>query len=275
MAGSIVGCVQYSDRTARRRQWVGWRLERRNGRQTKVPYDAATGLHASSTDPDTWHSFDRAVAALRAGRYAGVGFVFAKEDPFAGVDLDHCRDARSGEITAWASQIIDRLGTWAHVSPSRAGIHVIGNASLPDTGRKTAYADGAVEMYDRGRFFTITTAHLEGTPLRIEPCQDELLELHREIFAPTSAKHAQLATARIPNDLSDQQLLERAFSARNGAAVADLWSGSTAGYGSASEADLALCNHLAFWTGRDPARIDYLFRSSGLFRPKWDERRGN
>ncbi|MBM3271540.1 MAG: DUF3987 domain-containing protein, partial [Candidatus Sericytochromatia bacterium] len=37
--------------------------------------------------------------------------------------------------------------------------------------------------------------------------------------------------------------------------------------------DLALCSHLAFWTGPDPARIDRLFRQSGLMRDKWDEKR--
>lgn len=30
---------------------------------------------------------------------------------------------------------------------------------------------------------------------------------------------------------------------------------------------------LAFWTGPDAARVDALFRSSGLMRPKWDTRR--
>jgi hypothetical protein len=29
---------------------------------------------------------------------------------------------------------------------------------------------------------------------------------------------------------------------------------------------------LAFWTGRDAARVDHLFRQSGLMRPKWDQK---
>src|SRR5262249_17659028 len=39
-----------------------------------------------------------------------------------------------------------------------------------------------------------------------------------------------------------------------------------------SEADEALCFMLAFWTGGDAARIDDLFRRSGLMRPKWEQR---
>ena len=53
-----------------------------------------------------------------------------------------------------------------------------------------------------------------------------------------------------------------------------LWTGSVSGYRSQSEADLALCSHLAFWTGKDPKRMDELFRKSKLMRPKWDERHG-
>ena len=37
---------------------------------------------------------------------------------------------------------------------------------------------------------------------------------------------------------------------------------------------MALCALLAFWTGKDTARMDRLFRRSGLMRPKWDEDRG-
>jgi putative DNA primase/helicase len=61
-----------------------------------------------------------------------------------------------------------------------------------------------------------------------------------------------------------------AKSADNGPKFNRLWSGDFSAYPSQSEADLALCRILAFWTRRDAARIDSLFRQSGLFRPKWD-----
>ncbi|WP_230228965.1 hypothetical protein, partial [Allobaculum mucilyticum] len=37
-----------------------------------------------------------------------------------------------------------------------------------------------------------------------------------------------------------------------------------------SEADAALCSMLAFRIGNDPLLIDKAFRSSALYRPKWD-----
>jgi P4 family phage/plasmid primase-like protien len=67
-------------------------------------------------------------------------------------------------------------------------------------------------------------------------------------------------------------LIERATKAKNGEKFARLFAGKWEGeYGSQSEADLALCSRLAFWTGKNAAQIDSLFRDSGLFRPKWDD----
>lgn len=84
---------------------------------------------------------------------------------------------------------------------------------------------------------------------------------------PEPAPPPQPAT---PVSLDDEELLERARAARNGPKFERLWAGDASGYGSASEADLALCSLLAFWTAHDPDRIDHLFRASGLMRPKWE-----
>ena len=59
---------------------------------------------------------------------------------------------------------------------------------------------------------------------------------------------------------------------RNGAAFSALWNGDISAYPSHSEADVALCNILAWWTNCDPARMDRLFRQSGLMREKWDRK---
>ena len=67
-----------------------------------------------------------------------------------------------------------------------------------------------------------------------------------------------------------EQLLQLAKSSKNGAAFTALWNGALEGYSSPSEADLALCSYLAFWTGRDASKMDTMFRQSGLMRDKWD-----
>ncbi len=135
---------------------------------------------------------------------------------------------------------------------------------------------GPIEVYEAGRYFVVTGAHVPGTPTTIETRQDELAKgIERFLSAPTPVEPRERQAAA-PVDLDDRELLERAFAAKNGARVEALWNGDTSGHGGDdSAADLALVGALAFWTGPDPARIDALFRRSGLMRPKnWDERRG-
>ncbi len=140
----------------RRRQWVVWKLEQRGDKPTKVPYIAAGGVgRASSTDLMTWATFEEAVTALKTGRYAGVGFVFCSADPFVGVDLDDCRNPDTGEIAAWAKEIIDSFTNvlLLEASPSGQGVHLITKGVCKD-GVNTK----AVEIYGQDRFFTVTGA---------------------------------------------------------------------------------------------------------------------
>ena len=68
---------------------------------------------------------------------------------------------------------------------------------------------------------------------------------------PSPAASTSRAT---PVDLDDQELLDRTFARPQRGAVRDLWEGDWEHrYPSQSEADLALCSHLAFWTGNDRA----------------------
>ena len=104
-----------------------------------------------------------------------------------------------------------------------------------------------------------------------------LAALHARTFATKngdSQRRTRRPTGPLTVDRDDAALLERAHAARNGAKFAALWRGDVSGYPSQSEADLALCNRLAWWTDYDAARVDALFRRSGLWRPKWDERHG-
>jgi len=94
-----------------RPQWVAWRYILRDGKQTKAPVNANTGGLADSTDPATWTAFPQALAACQQRRnLAGVGFVFTLDDPYCGVDLDDCIDPESGQLKAWAAEIIRQLG---------------------------------------------------------------------------------------------------------------------------------------------------------------------
>ncbi|MEJ7790784.1 MAG: hypothetical protein WKF65_02290 [Gaiellaceae bacterium] len=250
-------------------RWVVWRLEERDGKATKVPYRADDpAARASSTDPNTWGPFETAVAVVEAGRADGLGFVLG--DGIVGVDLDDILD-EAGEIRA--DFPVERIGSWlvalngyVEVSPSRRGLHVIGTGALPDWSRNRK---GPVEVYAASRYLTITAQPFEGLGRF-----GELQHLPQFLEAAGLRKPELLngtAVQAVPVDLGDRELLDKAMSARNGAKFERLWNGDTAGHGGDdSVADLALCSLLAYWTGRDPDRIDSMFRSSGLYREKWE-----
>lgn len=147
-------------------QWVCWRLEERDGKLTKVPYRADGAGRASSTDPATWTTFAEACAAVEGTD--GLGFVFTRDDPFTGVDLDHCRRDLPGLggplLEPWAVSLVLLLDSYTEWSPSRRGVHVILRGALEGrSGRRK----GGVEVYTTDRFFCVTGEHLAGTPREI------------------------------------------------------------------------------------------------------------
>ena len=249
-------------------QWVGWRLEQRDGNPTKVPVDPDSGHRAKTNEPNTWGDYESAIAAVEKFKLNGIGFVFTGA-AYTGVDLDNCRDPETGAIQGWATDIIKQLDSYTEASPSGHGVHILVRAKLPEGRRRK----GQVEMYDTGRYFTVTGNHTPGTPTSIEDRQAQLEILHETVFRV--AEQNRDSNHHIPNAhtvlVDDTELIDRASRASNGDKFRRLWSGEWQGeYPSQSEADQALCTHLAFWTGKDPDRIDRLFRQSGLMRNKWD-----
>ena len=256
-------------------QWVVWRWEKRDGRWSKPPRQATNpSRYAKSTDPGTWGTADQALAAYwrKSNRHRdadGVGFVLSPDDPYAGIDLDHVRDPDTGKIEPWALDIVRNLDSYSEVSPSGTGLRIMARGGLPDGGRKR----GRIEAYDSGRYLTLTGHALPGFDV-IGDRTGELAAFHAAYLA--DPKPEAVPEQRPAATLGDEELLAKARRARNGVAFDKLYRGEWegAGHASQSEGDLALVASLLFWTGGDPTAVDRLFRASGLFRPKWDERHG-
>ena len=154
-------------------QWVVWKMGERDGKQTKLPFNARTQRLAQSTNPGTWAPFGVALSMSRRG-YAGTWLrVFAADDPFVGIDLDGCRNPETGEIAPWASAIIATLDTYGEISPSGSGVKLFARGKLigapggkykwkvagaPPMGGKMA----GIELYDRERYFAVTGWRIEG-----------------------------------------------------------------------------------------------------------------
>ena len=208
---------------------------------------------------------------MAEGRAEGVGIV--RGERLIGVDLDHCRNPDTGEITADAWSIIQALDSYTEVSVSRTGVHVLASGELPAGGKRR----NGIELYGAGRYFVVTGQHLAGTPTTIEERTAALSTLYATLARPEPVPRCSpKPPVGLAVSITDDALVAKARAARNGAAFNALWTGDRSAYNDdASAADLALCNHLAFWTGRDPAQMDRLFRQSALMRAKWDTRRGD
>lgn len=125
-------------------------------------------------------------------------------------------------------------------------------------------------MFSRARYFTFTGKHLAQTPTDIHNRQVQLITLHSQVFASRPVLQSVEKQECSGISLGQDEVIEKALNARNGAKFGRLWSGSwQSDYPSQSEADLALCCLLAFWTDLDRARMDMLFRRSGMMRKKW------
>jgi putative DNA primase/helicase len=160
-----------------RAHWVCWKLIWDGTRWTKVPIDPKTGKYASSTDPSTWGTFAQAWSYYQGHRsdgIMGIGFVFTKDDPYTGVDLDHCRDAETGAIQPWALEVVQYLNSYTELSPSGTGMHIYVRGVLPPGLRKK----GDVEMYEEAHYLTVTGNLVPGVSQGIEGRERELGVLH-------------------------------------------------------------------------------------------------
>jgi hypothetical protein len=258
-------------------RWVCWRAQARDGRTTKLPVNPSTGRMASSTDATTWSDFDTAIAAVGRWHASGVGFVFAPDRAFTGLDLDHV--ISGGALADAYRWVVSEAHTYCEVSPSGDGLHLIFRGSKPEGA--TRCRRGCVEMYDHDRFFTVTGDVFEGHG-RLGSNPSVVERAYRTWIDPSLG--AGMRQAEIPGGggaagdagaPDDAELVRRMRASRNGAAIGALLDGDLSAYGGDhSAADMALCSSLAFWCAGDADRMDRIFRASGLMRDKWDSRRG-
>ena len=255
-------------------QWVLWKYETRDEKRTKVPYDARKQKRASSTDNDTWCSFLTAydTFAENPQDYEGIGFMFSTDDPYVGVDFDDCLE--DGNLKSWAHELVNLiLPTYTEISPSGNGIKMWIQADKTRSENRKSVGDGGIEIYDQGRYFTVT-GKLFGQATTVAQNQTGLDQLMQKVWGNPKPKTTPQRKPQARN-LDDSKLLDIAM---KDVKFSALWFGNwesntdsyNANYSSQSEADLALCNKLAFYWGRDFNTIDRMFQKSKLYHSKWD-----
>ncbi|MBL7130686.1 MAG: hypothetical protein ISS45_04715 [Candidatus Omnitrophica bacterium] len=238
------------DELRKLKTWVGYITKQNGGRVDKIPMNVLTGCPAKSNDPATWTDFDNAVGLAVQRNYAGIGFMF--QPPYVGLDFDHC--VKDGVISSQAQDILKLLNTYSEFSPSGRGIHAICKGDIP---RARKISKLGLEIYTKGRFFTVTGNRLVDYPAELNECTGAL----KTVFSQFVDRGPADNILTLITKSQDAERFQRLYSGQ--------WQSD---YASQSEADLALCNKLAFWTGKDAGLMDSLFRQSALMRPKWDER---
>lgn len=244
--------------------WVLWKLEERDGRLTKVPYSALYNGKASSTNSSTWYSFDVAQSAYTKNplNFSGLGFVLSKENHIIFTDIDHCFTADE-KLNEQATDILKTLpNQFVEISQSGSGLHII---SLGSIERSFKNPQKNVEMYDSKRFVAITGKSI----CPFEPHEDQLaLDCLFLRYCSSKINQVNIAHPREQLLKSDKRIIELGMKKEKFRA---LFSGNWEQmYHSHSEADLAFCIMLAFWTDSNQITIDRIFRSSKLYRAKWE-----
>lgn len=152
-------------------QWVLWKLVIRDGKEIKMPW-SVYDQPAKSNDASTWSTFECAVMRYDEQKHAGIGFVFAVGDGFAGVDLDSCRDPETGAIAKWAQDHIDEANSYTEISPSGTGVKIWLKSELHLPKGRNIKLDHppsvrggkkpGIEIYTQERYFAVTGHVIRG-----------------------------------------------------------------------------------------------------------------
>ena len=187
------------DRLRDERVWVAWADE--GGR--KVP-KSPHGGNARSNDPSTWGTYAEANAMRSRSGYAGVGIMLT--DGYVGIDFDIVI-TENGAIEGWAREAINELGSYAEFSPSGTGVHIIAWADPEQVGPigRADHRQG-VEVYNHGRYFTVTGDELPGEGA-VTDVTRELPEFVARIF---SGESPEVTMRRRVGDLARDQVKRQA-----------------------------------------------------------------
>lgn len=261
---------------------------RENGRfvlrRGKIPY-TRYDRRANPTDAKDGCTAAEALAAWEKApdRYDGIGVMIIP--PLVGIDLDHVISG-DGEMAPLAEEILGMADTYAEISPSGTGLHLLGLA--PGVAADPAKylqknSDAGMEVYFSNRYFTFTGDSLADGEVRdISDSVQEILDtyMQRREMPTVGASVSAPAADREPDTRTDEAVamdadavMDRMKRGKDWETIERLLAGEDI-KGNTSDDDMSLMNRLAFYSCRDARVMDYIYRASDRYRDKWDERRG-
>lgn len=180
--------------------WIGWRLKWKPGKSKpdKIPVSPLTGRSDGWSDnPDFAASFERAHHFAHQKGLHGLGVLLWPGCGIGGIDIDHCRDPHTGELSNLAREILTAADTYFEISPGLSGVRGFFRGGFGGfTGNDHEHG---IEFYESGRFLTVTGDHLDHTPFAIEA--HDLSALGRRFF-PAKGKIPPPATGAVADFVS-------------------------------------------------------------------------
>lgn len=253
-------------------QWILWRIEiDKDGNKTKVPYSPLNWkMKASTTNSATWSSFSQAVAVAELANM-GIGFVFTEEDEFFGIDIDAMSKVDSSAREAaigLRTEIDEQFKTYCEKSPSGTGWHYIGFGKLPDGATGIKDVKHQVEVYDKGRFFTVTGNQVSSDN-SVNNCYEELTDLALALSPMMLISNDGTYETEL-DSRSVEDIIGFVYTWKNGQQFKFLMGASHAEIlafynNDHSSADFALTNYIAQATN-DVEKAVEIFRRSPLWR---------
>lgn len=255
-------------------QWIVWKLEYKDGRQTKIPYSAHSGYQASVTNPNHWSTFNQAQDVLDGGLYSGLGFVLSENDPFVFIDLDDAGE--DTQLQAMHAKIIEHFKSYAERSPSGKGTHIICEGTIEDGKRSAA---NAAEMYASARYMTMTGDAINSYEITEQQTLVEILYAQLDHARSKPKLVVDNSVGRFESQdqqRSDEDVIASALNAQNGELFRALYLGGwedirryqhSNGQPNQSAADQALFNFAGFHS-KNAEQIVRIFHSSILGKRK-------
>ena len=256
------------DEMRNKSNWVVVRTRENNdtGRLEKFLIDVHTGKFAESDNPKTWTDFDS--ACKYAKEHGGVALAYALDgkDGIACIDLDKCI-GEDGKRTPLAEEVLSKCGkTYIEHSLSGKGLHIFGRTKGADL--RSFSKDGDMEYYQGGQFIAMTGDGTGFYQLGDFDTPEMKALLERKLERRTEWTNVGKGEAGL-TQMDDRELLEKAFSAKNGDTVRRLYNGEDL-RNNHSNSDMSLMNYLAFYSGGNVEQMTRIFATSGLYRPEKD-----
>ncbi|EHL11129.1 hypothetical protein HMPREF9629_00666 [Peptoanaerobacter stomatis] len=277
------------DNLKKEKRWCLYKIIQRDGKNTKLPL-MPSAKPAKSNDKMTWHFYEDCIAALNRNIGEGLGFFLG--EGYIGIDIDkvsddimaYSLDYRASSMTA---DFLREISTYAELSPSKTGLHFIGKGKVP--GERKRHKN--LEIYDEGRFFTVTGNVIKDRDRnKVINIDSELKPLYEKYMPKTTVINSEYRKNQVntfykenpfvqryrqsSNDVLEL-LFEKGYFSYTGEDLRRIYYGNYESYfNSRSETDFFMLKRLLYYTS-DINEAVSLIENSGLKREKWYKRRGN